>query len=264
MEYFTRKETCSIKKGIKGNDSLEDKRKKTKKRRGDKELKDINYGNGSGRALSRLEIMGYVRDIFDEEWLGYKKEKGLEEGIFWNDWLKRYGVVAGGLYFEEKMEDKRHRPSHGILIGIRGRGRVGKKGRNGRHWRRRVKLVRRRIVCLDEKLTQLYLDERKVKAGLEPSIIAELNEEKLRKLEILVRGITAGSELYIGYLDGTRFLIEKKRWIEDKSIESGRVDFRIKYLIRWEHIGELAMWRPEKCRFIKGYIQKKKEEGELS
>lgn len=209
-----------------------------------------------GKKLGCLEIMRYIREVFEEEWLGWKDSKDDRERDIWcNGWLERYGVVAGALYLEERYEDKKFRPTSGILVGIRGRGRVWedirKSKKRVRRGRRRVYLHNRRIVKLDEKLKKLYIDKRKVDGKIEIEEIERLNRDKLGKLELLVRSILTGRRVYIGTLDGERFIIHKKGWIENKSKESSRADLRVKYLVRWEHIGKNKKWKHESTRFIK-------------
>lgn len=213
-----------------------------------------------GVAASRVEIMEFIREVFEEEWVGWKNnglETDLQESELWANGkgVKRYGVVAGALYFEERLLDKSYRPTRGILVGVRGKGRVNRVGRPkkfSRPRRRRIVVTKRRIVNLANKLQRLYETERNIKEKviLEPKVIAE-NKAKLIKLEKLVRTISLGKRVFTGSLDGERFIIHKRVWLEDKSLESGEVDFRLKYLVRWEHIGKLKNWTPKNNRFVK-------------
>lgn len=230
--------------------------RKTRKVMGIEEAEEIGESLVLGSRIGNLEIMRYIREIFEEEWLGWKECKDDREKDIWcNGWLERYGIVAGALYLEEKFNDKKFRPSSGVLIGIRGRGRIWgdirKSKKRVRRGRRRIYIYNRRIVRIDEKLKKLYIDKRKVDGKIEIEEIERLNTDKLGKLELLIRSIVTGRRVYIGTLDGERFIIHKKGWIENKSKESGRADLRVKYLVRWEHIGKSTKWKPESTRFIK-------------
>lgn len=224
----------------------------------------------AGKESKRLDYLEVLREILGITWLDTKgirlvkqKEGGLREGVRkrgkGGKWEEEYGIVAGGLYLEEEVDNKTgaYMPTKGKLVGIRGRGRKRRRGRGTKKLEQILlgTLRRRFYLGLEKPFNEIY---KKAEGG---------DKESIRKRELikgLVKNITHGKRITIqrfrsiesdkgtiGETASERFLIEKRVWVEPPNPKNGKIV--IKYLLRWEHIGKLKYNKenPPRVRFIK-------------
>jgi len=249
----------------------------------------LSREGGNGHKESKLDVMRVLREIFypELEWLDSKGAPldptlgGREKELWFNgEWTERYGIIAGGLYFEEEVGLLgAYRPIRGVLVGIRGQGRKKRRGRPKKYSKpleiKKLGYVSpaRKIIRLDKKLQKMYRLEEDIKRGIKEVSIEEKEDLKrrLELLERLVRSITLGKRVgvcrfrsteseygTIGAKSTERFLVEKIVKTDFKSVSNNLINntpIVVKYVVKWEHLGKIKSHIGKNgksiCRFIK-------------